>query len=240
MAVNPVLTSTEPLPFLQAMMKAVTSPKTATFRNLAQNPKASAGQGFLWVAITAAIASLVSGVLFTIFPNWDLPIREFLRSMGQYGDISPMEEFFAGQRTGIFSFAITLVCGVPLGVLGALLGLAIGAGLMHVSASLLGGRGDYGKMVYMLALVQAPVTLVNSLLVPIPYLGCLSFLIGLYFFVLVILAIEGVYQFGVGKAALAYFIPVIVVCLAVVCIAVGIIALFSISLREVIPSLLVP
>jgi len=227
---SPVLTPAQPLPFLQAMAKAITGPNTVNFRALAQNPKATAGQGFLWIAIGSAISSLISGVLFAIFPNNPLQSGPLIDLFNQYSGIEIPRTY--NVAPSIFSVLTTLICGIPLGVVVAVIVTAILAGLIHLMASLLGGHGDYGKLVYMLALVQVPFGLIGSILTPIPYLGCLSFLIGLYALVLEVLAIEGVYLFGVAKAALTLLIPVIVICLVLTCLLVGIISIFGIAIRD--------
>jgi len=230
MAYDPVVTPAQPMSFFQAMGKALTGPNTANFRALAQNPKANAGQGFLWIAIGSAISSLISGVLFTLFPN-----NPFLQSgplvdlMNEYGFNVPTT---IPSGPNIFSLATTLVCGIPAGVVGALIGTAILAGLIHLMAGLLGGRGDFGKIVFMLALIQVPFGFIGSILTPIPYLGCLSALIGLYALVLEVLAIDGVYKFGVAKAVLTLLIPVVVICVAVACLVAGIVAILGAALSE--------
>jgi hypothetical protein len=221
----------EALPFLQASLKAITGPSVANFRRLAQNPNASLGQGLLWVVIAAAISSLLSGVLFTFFPATSYQFKTLIDMFGQNTDLPT--DFFARQVPTLANLATTLICGIPMAIVGAVLATLISAGLYHLIAKLLGGGGEYGKLVYMLALVQAPISIVTGLITPIPYLGCLSFLIAIYGFILYTLAIESVHLFGVGKAVLTLIIPTIVICLFVICLVVGVIAIFGAAISEI-------
>jgi hypothetical protein len=175
------------------------------------------------VAIASAVSALISIVMFQIFPqNWWM---QYLEQYGQgYLDVPA--------RTDIVGVLITLVCGIPVGVVLAVIGFAILSGLLHLVARMLGGTGDYGKLAYMLALVSVPFTLLNSVLAPIPFVGCLSFLITLYLFVLQVLSIEAVHQFGIAKAVVTLIIPLVVLCLLVICIIVGLGSFIMIAAQE--------
>jgi hypothetical protein len=220
----------EPLPFLQAMFKAIGGPNTANFHRLAQNPNANATQGFLWIAIASAIGTLISTVLFTFIPNAANQYSQMLEYFRQYGNIEIPDVL--APTPSILGIGLRLICGIPLGVILAVVGAAIVAGLIHLVAGLLGGHGEYGKMVYMLALIQVPLGLVSTILTPLWFLGCLSALFGLYALVLEVLAIDGVYQFGTGKAVLTLLIPLVVLCLVIACIVVGIASFLGIVARE--------
>ena len=209
--------------FFQAMLKAVTSPSQATYSSLVQDPKATAGIGFLWVAVAGAVSSLISILLLQVFrfnPMLDL----LSQYSGEYLSV-PVRANFGGTL-------LSLLCGVPAAAVFAVIGLAIASGLLHLVAKLLGGSGDYGKLVYMLALISVPFSLLSSILAPIPYIGCLSFLIFIYNLVLEVLAINAVYQFGIGKAVLTLFVPLIVACLAIACVAAGLGTFFYAAIRE--------
>lgn len=221
----------EALPFLQASLKAITGPSVANFRRLAQNPKASLGQGLLWVAIAAAISSLISGVLFTIFPNNLYQYRAIFEQFGQSENL-PMDFFAAGAPT-IVSLATTLICGIPVAIVVSVLATLFMAGLYQLVAKLLGGGGDYSRLVYMLALVQAPISIITSIISPIPYLNCLGIFIGIYVIVLQVLAIESVHLFGVGKAVVTLFVPGLVLCLLIACLVAGLFAILGATLSEV-------
>jgi hypothetical protein len=220
-------TAPEPITFPEAVLKALVGPSSQNFQRLASSPGANATQGFLWTAIAAAIAALISGIISSIFPYTAFQPGALLELLQRSGmDVGDLPRFGVEQGPGFFGIITTLVCGIPLAIIFSLIGLAISAGIFHLIAMLLGGQGDYGKMVYMFALVSVPFTLINSLLSAIPYINCLLLPLGIYAIVLYVLAIDGVYRFGIAKAALTYFIPVIVLCLLAAClIGVGFAAL---------------
>jgi len=209
--------------FFEAMIKAITSPSQATYRSLAQNPKASAGTGFLWLGGAAAVSSLISILLVQIFKF--NPLLDFFN---QYdGGYWAMQ-----MRSNVFTTIISLICAVPIGAIVAVVVFAIVVGLLHLVASLLGGSGNYGQLVYMLALISVPTTFISAILAPIPYIGCLTFLLSIYVLVLEVLAIDAVYQFGIAKAALTLLVPVILLCCLVICVVAGLATFFAAAFQE--------
>jgi hypothetical protein len=226
----------ERLSFFNVMIKAYTGPSQSNFQSLARNPGASAGTAYLWVAVAAAVGSLITAVLSQIFQ-----FNPFMRYLNDYG----FGDFGFGERFagGILNLVWTVICGVPVAAVVGVIAFAIFTGIMHLISGLLGGQGDYGKLAYIMAAVQVPFTLISSILSPIPYLACLVFLIGLYVLVLQVLALDGVYLYGIPKAILALLIPIIVICIIVACIAAGFVAIFATAFREVfdqIPSEIYP
>ncbi len=219
--------SPERLSFFNVMLKAITGPSTRNFRSLARNPEASAGKAYLWVAVAAVISSIMSTLVGLIFPS-----NPMLDSLYRYGGDLGMNFDFAPRADMLGSLAFSLLCGVPLAAIIAVIGFAIISGLFHLIAGMLGGKGDYGQMAFLLAAVSVPFTLITGLLSSIPYLGCIVALLSLYVFVLEVLAIDGVYQFGVGKALITLLIPLFAVFLLAACIAIGIVALLVPVLRE--------
>jgi hypothetical protein len=216
----------ERLSFFQVMLKAITGPSSANFRRLANNPGASAGVAYLWVAIAAVVSSLISTLMFQIFPSYRI-MDELFRYGGDFGF-----NFDMPVRSGGLALITSLVCGAPLAAIFGVIGFAIISGLLHLIASLLGGKGDYGRLAYLLAAVSVPFSIVSSLLTPIPYLGCLALLLSLYVIALEVLAIDGVHQFGVGKAIITMLIPLAVIFLLAFCLAALIVAFLLPVIRE--------
>jgi hypothetical protein len=216
----------ERLSFFNVMIKAYTGPSQSNFQSLARNSGASAGTAYLWVAIAAAVGSLITAVLSQIFK-----FNPFMRYLDDYG----LGDFRFGDQIagGFFNVIWTVICGVPIAAVVGIIAFAIFTGVMHLISGLLGGQGDYGKLAYMMAAVQVPFTLVSSILSPIPYLGCLAFLIGLYVLVLQVLALDGVYLYGIPKAILALLVPIIVICIVVACLVAGFVALFATAFQSV-------
>lgn len=216
----------ERLSFFQVMLKAYTGPSSANFHSLARNPGASAGTAYLWIAIAAVISSVISTLMFQIFPAYQFQdlIDQFGGDLGRTFELVP--------RSDGLSIITSLVCGVPLAAIFGIIGFAIISGLLHLIATLLGGKGDYGRLAYLLAAVSVPFSLFSSLIAPIPYLGCLTFLLSLYIIVLEVLAIDGVHQFGVGKAIITLLIPLAAIFLLAFCLAALLVAVLIPVIRE--------
>jgi len=153
----------------------------------------------------------------------------------RYFDDYGFGDFGFGEQVagGFFNLIWRVVCGVPVAAVVGIIAFAIFTGIMHLISGLLGGQGEYGKLAYMMAAVQVPFTLISSILSPIPYLGCLAFLIGLYVLVLQVLALDGVYLYGIPKAILALLVPIIVICIIVACLVAGFMAIFATAFRDV-------
>lgn len=216
----------ERLSFFNVMLKAYTGPSTANYRRLARNPGAGAGTAYLWVAIAAMISSLISTLMFQIFPTY-----QFQDLIDQFGlDLGRTFEF--APRTGGLGIITSLICGVPVAAIFGVIGFAIISGLLHLIATLLGGKGDYGRLAYLLAATSVPFSILSGLIAPIPYLGCLTFLLSLYVIVLEVLAIEGVHQFGIGKAIITLLIPMAAIFLLAMCVAALVVAILIPVIRE--------
>jgi hypothetical protein len=130
------------------------------------------------------------------------------------------------------------LCYVVVGPIIAVIGLAISAGIYHWIAQRFGGTGDWNRLVFCLACIQAPISLISTLIggLAAPFypsfirdssfssgtglptfspLICLFALVGIgisiYSIVLYIIAIRAVENIDTGKAILTFFSPVIVI-----------------------------
>ncbi len=206
----PPAMSSGPKPFFQVWVDALTKPSELTFAEMAASPNAKAMTAYLWVFITLLIelffVSLLRGTL----------VRETLRSQGLGGGLP-------GGGLGII--LITAVCGAPiLAVIGTIL-FAIGVAVVQWIARMFGGRGTFDQLAYALAAIGAPYALVATvfiLLGAIPFVGfCFNIILwlaGIYIFVLEIMAVKGVNQFGWGAAIGSLLIPGLVIGFLCACI----------------------
>ena len=102
------------------------------------------------------------------------------------------------------------------------LGFLIGAGIFHLIATLLGGRGNYGNYTYLLASFEAPIAVINAVISFIPVAGgCLAVILSIYSIVLTYFATKVEYNLTSGKAIAVVLIPVFVVLLLVACAVFG-------------------
>lgn len=144
------------------------------------------------------------------------------------GVISGIIQSFSAQNVDVdFAPGITLFSLVLCIPLAAVIGLALGALIMHWIAGLFGGTGTFDRLVYAFGAIQAPATLVSVILSSIgtllglstgqgtssPFLICLapfSLAWSLYLLFLDVLALKAVERLTTGKALLTLLLPLIV------------------------------
>jgi len=184
-------------------VEAVTKPSEQTYAAMVERPEATANTAYLWAFIVGTISWLIQSLLGVI-----LSLVGFASSISSFGQ-------FGGGGIGV-SLAIA-ICGAP--VVGGLsvLGLIIGAGILQWIAKMFGGTGSYTKLVYVLAAISVPASLLSSILSPfsgIPFLGLctglVSLILAVYVLVLEVMAVKGVNNFGWGQALGTVLIPVVV------------------------------
>ena len=94
-------------------------------------------------------------------------------------------------------------------------------GIFHVTASILGGHGQYGRYAYLTATFSAPLVIVSSLLTFVPIAGsCLGLSLAIYQFVLAYFAIKVEYGLSQGRAIVAVVAPGLILLVLVGCIIV--------------------
>lgn len=201
-----------PKSFFQVWIDALTKPNEQTFAEMAASPNAKAMTAYLWIFIGYLIqfflSSLVQGVA----------MRRMLEQYGSSG------QYFNGFGGGL----ITAICGAPIIAVIATLFFAIGTAIVQWIAKMFGGRGNSGQLAYALAAILAPFSIVAgvlSLLSAIPLVGlCFSAILaiaGIYIFVLQVMAVKGVNQFGWGAAIGSLLIPGLVIGFLCACIIIG-------------------
>lgn len=173
----------------------LTRPSVATFEEILTDKTAGTRRGFNWIFVSAALSALLSMLITSV----------------QLGA--------AYMAVSLTFVCVTLLSG-PLSVLF----YAIWIGFTQFTARLLGGRkGAYGELVYAMASFIAPLSFLNIALFLILSASTLSLnlmnlIVSIFTFVLQVMAIRVVHQFGVGRAVVALVLPMIVlVVLFVVC-----------------------
>ncbi len=196
--------------FFQVWIDALTKPSERTFAEMASSPNAKATTAYIWVFITALIE-----LFFSFLINGALVRRAF--EQGGYGGSLP------GGGVGIA--LIGAVCGGPIAAVIGTIFFAIGAALIQWIAKMFGGKGTNDQLTYSFGAIAAPFYLISTVFVllgAIPFVGIcfriVLYLAALYVFVLEIMAVKGVNQFGWGQAIGSVLIPVVVVFLVCCCL----------------------
>ncbi len=201
---------TEAPSFIQTWINALTKPSERTYAEIAASPKAKAMTAYLWVFLGSIVTSLVSLLVQG---------ETFRTRLAQSG--LGMERL----GTGFGAVALTLLCGAPIiAILGTVV-FAIIVALVQWIAKMFGGKGTNDQLAYVYAAIGVPYSLISSvfiLLSAIPYVGfCFRILLalaGIYIFVLQVMAVKGVNQFGWGPAFGAVLIPIFAVVLVCCCV----------------------
>lgn len=195
-----------PAGWLQLWMKVVTKPSEQTFIEISDSPDAKIQTALIW----AAIAGFVGGI--------GVGIGSALRLLFQNGGSS--------EEMGMIAM---FVCGFPI-VMAIIspIGLALSTALFQWIAKLFGGVGSFEKLIYALAAINVPVSIVSgaiSLLSGIPVVGAcvslFSILLSIYAIVLNVMAVKAVNRFGWGQAAGSVLIPAFVIGIFCGCLVFG-------------------
>ena len=186
----------------QTWVDVLTKPGEEVFAAEREKSSATLSTALVWMILAAVVTALLGLLQAQIFDS-------AMGGMGQIVDLLPSElqgefgtiaEAGATEWTG---FSLLSIIFLPLFFL-------IGVGVYHLIATVLGGRGQYGRYAYLSATFSAPLMIVGSALGFIPVLGgCLSLLLGIYQFVLTYYAVKVEYGLSQGRAIVVVVIPVV-------------------------------
>lgn len=219
------------LPWYEVWRRVVTRPSVDTFRGILADPTAKPQRAFIWVAVLGLIFGVLQAVVY------------------QVTGYNPAQQF-GGGAAGTAGALTNLICVAIVTPILAVLGLAIGGGILRLVAMLLGGKGNFSELVYTLGAAQGPVSIVSfpiSLISTIASgraagvdltgtmgagsiislcLAPIGLAVAIYGIYMQVRAVETVEKFGTGKAVATVLIPVAVVILLVLCLVFGLAALF--------------
>lgn len=172
--------SYESLSWSRIWIKAITKPSVKTFEEIANDPDATSEKAYAWVSIS----TLIGGLIYDA-------IRYYIGRR-------PLVESVETNRISV------MFCG-PL-ILAALVWIlfTFNAVIIQFIAEALGGTGTFTKLIYSFAAYSAPLMLIFSLSNLNIYLCfCLTPFVGLYAFILSVMAVKAVNQFDWGKTILS-------------------------------------
>lgn len=194
----------------QTWKKVLTSPNLETFEAERNKSEATLSTALVWMVLASVIAALLGLLQGLIFPA-------ALGGLGQIARLLPSELQEVGaiaetSSTGGVGASLAII------IIGPLLFL-ISVGIYHVFASILGGRGQYGRYAYLTATFAAPLLIVSSILGIVPLAGsCASVFLAIYQFVLAYYATRAEYGLSQGRAITVVVAPILAVLALVVCV----------------------
>ena len=176
----------ERLSWHQIWLRAVTQPSLATYQQLISLPDAASNRAYKWMAILG----LLNYGVFLLAPDAH-PYAGMLNLGAPFDSSSNLKLLLCAP---VFAF-------IPV------LGLALSAVINHILAIILGGEGEYEKLVFALGAFSAPLSLTNTVLAPVPCLNLLSLPLALFNIVLGVIAVNAVYDIGWLKAVIVAAVP---------------------------------
>lgn len=210
----------------QTWLNVLTHPGEAAFEQERVKPNATLGTALIYVIIGAVVAAIFSfiGAGLTL-PSQMMMVQRMLAQ----ADLPPeVKSQLGGWLTGGVMTGMAGVGGV-FSIISAPIGFLIGVGILYLIARLLGGTGDFGNYAYLIAIFQAPLTIVEALVSLVPVLGgCVAAILGIYSLVLTYYATKVAHNLTSGKALAVILIPIGVIVLLVLCV-VALIVIVAVS-----------
>ena len=186
--------------------RVLMQPGEEAFAQEAQGPNATLTVGVIWMVIAGVIAGVLGGIQALIFAGSVGGLGGMLGGMG----LPPEMTSQLGMMMGGAGWAAIVT--VPVFFL-------IGALIVHLLATVLGGKGDFGKIAYLISTYQAPITIASAIIALIPFLGgCITPLLGIYGLVLEYFAVKVNYGLTQGRAIAVVLIPIALVIVLVFCV----------------------
>lgn len=214
--------------WFQVWKTAVTKPNEQTFINLTEDPAATPKTAYLWVFIAGTISAIFQAILQAIYTATGTTPQIPIPGLEEY-----MPQAVGDPGTAGVTLLITL-CLSPIAGAVYVLFFALGVAIVQWIAKLFGGVGTYDKLLYAMAAISVPFTLLSAvflLLGAIPFVGfcvsILSFGIGIYALVLQVMAVKGINRFGWGPAIGSVLIPGLVIFTLCCCLIFGLVSLLA-------------
>jgi hypothetical protein len=209
----------------QTWLNVLTHPDEATFAQEQSKPNATLGTALIWIVIAAVISAIFGFVGGALIMSSQAPMFQNMldqmelppEAKSQLGAI-----LSGGMMTGLMG------AGSLFGIILSPIVFLIGAGILHLIARMLGGQGEYGKYAYLLALFQAPLSILQSIIGLVPFLGgCIVFISWIYSLVLTYYATKVGHGLSSGKAITVVVIPIVLAILLFACVFIGAIVMLG-------------
>ena len=199
----------------QTWIRVLTGPSEATFEREKESPNATLTTALIWTIIAAVVAAILGFVQSLIFASSAQGLMGMISQM----DLPPESAAMIDQMMAGGLFAGMSGAGSLFGIFITPIVFLIVVGIVHLIATVLGGKGDFGRYAYLSAAIGAPVSIVNAFLGIIPVVGgCVVALLSIYSLILNYFAIKVAYSLTSGRAIVVILIPLIIVLGVALCI----------------------
>ncbi len=208
----------------QTWVNVLTKPGEEVFTAEREKSSAKLKTALIWMILASVISALLGTLQSQIFSSQFGGFGQIMDMLPTelQGEYAPIAE--ADSPVGTFlNFSVVIVG--PIFFL-------LGVGIYHIIASVLGGRGQFGRYAYLYATFGAPIVIVGSILGFLPAVGgCLSALLGIYQIVLNYFALKVEYQLSQGRAIVVVVAPLLVGLALVACLAFALVGMFASAMQ---------
>lgn len=200
---------------VQTWIRVVSGPNEANFAQEQNSSNANLQTALIWVVLAAVVTSILGFIQSMLFASSAQGMLGMLGGM----DLPPESQAMIDAMVQGGLFAGMSGAGALTGIIITPIFFLIAVGIVHLIATLFGGRGDFGRYAYLSAAITAPISIVNGVLAFIPVLGgCVALLISIYSIVLNYFAVKVAYSLSSGRAIAVILVPLIIVLGLVFCV----------------------
>jgi hypothetical protein len=182
-------------------------PGDQVFRDILKERDHGAGRAFIWIAVTSLILGLISAIGY--IPVFQSNLVDF--GLSNSSVISTSSVLIAG------------LCSLIFAPIAAIIGISISTGIYHLVSKLFHGYGSWSDLLFCMAAVAAPSSLISTVLF-IPYLlfrnfpaifvlvalliGIISVVLAVYVLIMNVNAIRVAENLGTGSAIGTLLVPI--------------------------------
>lgn len=202
----------------QTWIGVLTGPGEAVFEREKASPNATLQTALIWTVLAAVVTAVLGFMQSLLFLSSAQGMQGMMGFVDQM-DLPPESAAMIDQMMTGGLFAGMSGAGAFLGIIISPIIFLIVVGIVHLIATVLGGKGDFGRYAYLSAAIGAPVSIVNAFLGFIPVVGgCVVALLSIYSLILNYFAIKVAYSLTSGRAIVVILIPLIIVFGIALCI----------------------
>ena len=157
----------------QTWLNVLTKPGEEVFTAEREKSSATLKTALVWMILASVISALLGTLQAQIFSSPLGGVGQIMEMLPTelQGELGPITET---DTPGGSFLNLSIIFFGPITFL-------IGVGIYHVVASVLGGRGQFGRYAYLYATFGAPIIIVVSILGFLPAVGgCLGGILGIY------------------------------------------------------------